>query len=61
MMLKLKNFKMGQLRGIFHQYGDSKLMITYHPAALLRNPSLKKSVWGDMKLVMRELGIPVSG
>ncbi len=61
LMLKLKNFKMGQLRGTFHQYGDSKLMITYHPAALLRNPSLKKPVWEDMKLVMRELGIPVSG
>ena len=61
LMLKLKNFKMGQLRGTFHQYGDSKLMITYHPAALLRNPSLKKPVWEDMKLVMKELGIPVSG
>jgi len=61
LMLKLKNFKMGQLRGTFHQYGDSKLMITYHPAALLRNPSFKKPVWEDMKLVMRELGIPVSG
>ena len=61
LMLKLKNFKMGQLRGTFHQYGNSKLMITYHPAALLRNPSFKKPVWEDMKLVMRELGIPVDG
>ena len=61
LMLKLKNFKMGQLRGTFHQYGNSKLMITYHPAALLRNPSLKKPVWEDMKLVMKELGIPVGG
>ena len=61
LMLKLKNFKMGQLRGTFHQYGNSKLMITYHPAALLRNPSLKKPVWEDMKLVMKELGIPVNG
>ena len=61
LMLKLKNFKMGQLRGTFHQYGNSKLMITYHPAALLRNPSFKKPVWEDMKLVMGELGIPLSG
>ena len=61
LMLKLKNFKMGQLRGTFHQYGNSKLMITYHPAALLRNPAFKKPVWEDMKLVMRELGIPVNG
>ncbi len=61
LMLKLKNFKMGQLRGTFHQYGNSKLMITYHPAALLRNPAFKKPVWEDMKLVMKELGIPVDG
>ena len=61
LMLKLKNFKMGQLRGTFHQYGNSKLMITYHPAALLRNPAFKKPVWEDMKLVMKELGIPVNG
>lgn len=61
LMLKLKNFKMGQLRGTFHQYGNSKLMITYHPAALLRNPSFKKPVWEDMKLVMKELGISLSG
>ena len=61
LMLKLNKFKMGQLRGTFHQYGNSKLMITYHPAALLRNPSFKKPVWEDMKLVMRELGIPVNG
>ncbi len=61
LMLKLKNFRMGQLRGTFHQYGNSKLMITYHPAALLRNPSFKKPVWEDMKLVMKELGIPLSG
>ena len=61
LMLKLKNFKMAQLRGIFHNYGNAKLMITYHPAALLRNPALKKPVWEDMKLVMKELGIPVNG
>jgi len=61
LMLKLKNFKMAQLRGTFHQYGNSRLMITYHPAALLRNPSLKKPVWEDMKLVMKELVISISG
>lgn len=59
LLLKLKNFKMGQLRGNFHQYGNSKLMITYHPAALLRNPNFKKPVWEDMQLVMKELGLPL--
>lgn len=32
-----------------------KLMPTYHPAFLLRNPNMKKPVWEDMKIVMKEL------
>lgn len=61
LLLKLKNFKMGQLRGTFHEYEGAKLMVTYHPAALLRNQAFKKPVWEDMKLVMKELGMPVGG
>lgn len=38
-----------------------KFMPTYHPAFLLRNPSMKKPVWEDMKIVMQELGKPISG
>ncbi len=59
LLLKTKNVRMGELRGQFHQYGNSKLMITYHPAALLRNPNFKKPVWEDMKIVMKELGLPL--
>jgi len=33
-----------------------KLMPTYHPAFLLRNPNMKKPVWEDMKIVLQELG-----
>lgn len=40
------------LRGKFTEYNGIKLMPTYHPAALLRNPNLKKDVWHDMKQVM---------
>ena len=47
----------GKLRGEFHLYGDVKVLATYHPAYLLRNPSAKKQVWDDMKLLMREMGI----
>lgn len=61
LLLKTKNVKMSELRGELHQFGSSKLMITYHPAALLRNPNFKKPVWEDMKIVMKELGIPLSG
>lgn len=40
-----------KLRGHFVEYKGVQLMPTYHPAALLRNPSLKKDVWEDMKMV----------
>lgn len=53
--------KLGELRGNFHTYGHTKLMVTYHPAALLRNPGFKKPLWEDMQLVMKELGISKSG
>jgi DNA polymerase len=55
----------GKLRGRFHDFhidgvdDDIKLMATYHPAYLLRNPNDKRKVWEDMKLVMGELGIAV--
>jgi DNA polymerase len=44
-----------KLRGVFREYRGFKLMPTYHPAALLRNPSLKKDVWEDMKLIRAAL------
>ncbi len=46
---------LGSLRGVFHEYGKTKLMVTYHPAALLRNPAFKRPLWDDMKVVMEEL------
>jgi len=41
----------GPLRGRVHPLGDSALLATYHPADLLRNPSDKRKVFEDMKLV----------
>lgn len=46
-----------QIRGKFYNFKDIKLMPTYHPAYLLRNPQDKRLVWEDMKKIMRELGI----
>ena len=40
-----------RLRGRVHEYRGSKLIPTFHPAYLLRNPSSKRDVWEDMKLV----------
>jgi DNA polymerase len=44
-----------KIRGVVKEYKGIKIMPTYHPAALLRNPSLKKFVWDDMKKVMHYL------
>ena len=48
-----------RLRGTWREYRDgdfaARLMPTYHPAALLRNPELKKYVWKDMKALKAEL------
>ena len=46
------------LRGRFHSYEGIKLMPTYHPAYLLRNPAAKKQVWEDVKIIMKELNLP---
>lgn len=40
-----------QLRGEFHDYQGMKLMPTFNPAYLLRDPSKKREVWEDMKKV----------
>jgi DNA polymerase len=43
-------------RGRWREYEGVKLMPTFHPAYLLRNPPEKKKVWEDLQLVMKELG-----
>ena len=43
------------LRGKFHSYHGVRLMPTYHPAFLLRNPAAKKQVWEDVQKIMKEL------
>ena len=43
------------VRGKFYDYKGIKLMPTFHPAALLRNPNLKKEVWDDMRAIRAEL------
>lgn len=45
----------GRLRGRFHDFRSIKVMPTFHPAYLLRNPHAKKEVWEDMKMIKREL------
>ena len=47
------------LRGNFHDYKGIKVMPTFHPAYLLRNPAGKKEVWIDMKKIAWALGIEI--
>lgn len=53
---------MRELRGRWHSFNDTPLMITYHPAYLLRNqsPTEKRKVWEDMLQVLERLGSPIS-
>lgn len=46
--------RISQLRGKFHDFNGLKLMPTYHPAFLLRNPEKKRAVWEDLKAIRRE-------
>jgi uracil-DNA glycosylase len=45
------------LRGRIHQTRGAKLIVTYHPAFLLRDPRQKKEAWADLQIAMGELGL----
>jgi uracil-DNA glycosylase family 4 len=45
----------GKLRGQVHRYYGVPLVVTYHPAALLRNPAWKRPTWEDVQLARRIL------
>jgi DNA polymerase len=47
----------GRLRGRWFTSGPARVICTYHPSYLLRNPAAKRDVWDDMKLLMAALGI----
>jgi len=46
------NDGLSAMRGRMHDFHGAKLIVTYHPAALLRNPEWKKPTWEDMKMFM---------
>jgi DNA polymerase len=45
---------LASMRNQVHRFHGAKLIVTYHPAAVLRNPELKRPVWEDMQLLARE-------
>ncbi|MDR1383694.1 MAG: uracil-DNA glycosylase [Planctomycetaceae bacterium] len=48
----------GRMRGRIYNYQGIKVVCTYHPAYLLRNPSAKSAAWEDLQFLMREMGLP---
>lgn len=46
---------LGELRGKVHTYNGIPLVVTYHPAALLRNPNWKKPAWDDVRIARQLL------
>lgn len=46
-----------KLRGQWQDFYGYKVLPTFHPAYLLRNPSKKKEAWSDLQIVMKELGL----
>jgi DNA polymerase len=47
------NQPIGKLRGLVHRFHGVPLIVTYHPAALLRNPAWKRPTWEDVQLARR--------
>ncbi len=47
---------LGRLRGRFHDHQGIQVLVTYHPAYLLRSPDKKRDTWEDMKMLLRAMG-----
>ena len=57
-LLKVKT-PISKLRGVWHDLRGVRLMPTFHPAYLLRNPGDKRLVWADIQEVMKALNLPI--
>jgi uracil-DNA glycosylase family 4 len=56
-MLEMRE-SMGKLRGRWFEFRGIPLVVTYHPAYLLRDPTKKRETWEDLKLILARLGSP---
>lgn len=54
--------RIGDMRGKWHEFGGTPLMVTYHPSYILRNGSIKskRTIWEDLMQVMEKSGLPIS-
>ncbi len=53
------NQTMAEMRGQWHDFRGYPLLVTYHPAYLLRDPRQKVHAWHDLQMVMQRLGMPM--
>lgn len=53
---------LGEIKGRWHEFAGTPVMVTYHPSYILRNNSnrSKRSIWEDLLQVMTRAGLPVS-
>ncbi len=49
----------GKMRGQFFHKNGIKVLCTFHPAYLLRDPNRKRDVWDDIQFLMKDMGLPV--
>jgi DNA polymerase len=54
-----RNQPLGRLRGQWFDYRGARVLVTYHPSYLLRNPPAKKDAWEDLQILMAAMGLPV--
>jgi DNA polymerase len=47
----------GKMRQRWYSHGRAKVLCTYHPSYLLRNPEAKKPVWEDMQFLLKAMGL----
>ena len=62
-LLGSKSFSaLGEVRGRWHDFGGTPLMVTYHPSYILRNPTnrTKRLIWEDLLKVMERAKLPIS-
>jgi DNA polymerase len=62
-LLGVGSFKtLGEIRGRWHAFEGTPLMVTYHPSYILRNPTnrSKRAIWEDLLQVMERAGLPIS-
>jgi DNA polymerase len=62
-LLGADTFKtLGEIKGRWHQFSNTPVMVTYHPSYILRNNSnrSKRAIWEDLLKVMERTGLPVS-